>query len=191
MYTHTYHHYSVSRIIFQPRVLYAERRLPTHCLFPLVVLEFLPLPPSPLPVSPRSVSSSRSHPSVFYPLASFSLSILLSPFLTLRSYYLRLSSSRRINPPSHTPVLIPSYHPRRERPRLALFGVAVCVYVRVGARSSRLCVYLATERPPPLPPPLPSATDVVGVAQSKRPKWKEDEEEKPGGKSKSGTGTQG
>lgn len=125
-YSHTSPLFRVFHVIFRQ---YIPQRageggggLPNHCLFPLVVLDSF----STFFLSPHL---TPVHPSLFLP---FSLS---------GSYYLRLSSSHRIIPPSHTPGIDSVIPPRRERPRLALPGVRVCgnVYVHIGARR-RACV---------------------------------------------------
>lgn len=102
-----------------------ERGLPTHCLFPLVVLEFLSASRTVLSHPLRRSLLSASRPFTLAPLSpSQSLSFQLS--LLALTTLLRLSSSHRIIPPSHTPVLIPSYQPRRETQACNCVGVCVC-----------------------------------------------------------------
>lgn len=109
------------------------------------------------------VSSSHPHPSASYPSPSFSVSLSLS-FSLSGSYYLRLSSSHRIIPPSHTPGIDSVIPPRRERPRLALPGVSVWahVYVHVGAP---VCVFSHRAHPSV---PLCSRRSAVKAAEAER-----------------------
>lgn len=68
-----------------------------------------------------------------------SLFLYLSLFPALTTYDSRQATALS-HPLTHR-VLIPSYHPRRERPRLALSNMNVCVhvYAHVGARR-HICV---------------------------------------------------
>lgn len=183
-YPRTFQRYPVSRVIFQQRV--PHRTWVTDPLFissgsPRVSLSLSHHPVSSSHPSdlPRAPPASPIHPSC---LLSHSLSLFLLLFyfylsLLALTALLQLSSSHRIIPPSHTPVLIPSYHPRRETQACSLADGCVRALVRVcRRRPSRYPVYvcvLATEH-------TPASLDVGGVIRSKRPKRKGDEEEKSG-----------
>lgn len=134
---------------------------------------------SPLRSSLRAPPASPIHPSCLLSHSLFLFLLLFYFYLSLLALtaLLQLSSSHRIIPPSHTPVLIPSYHPRRETQACSLADGCVRALVRVcRRRPSRYPVYvcvLATEH-------TPASLDVGGVIRSKRPKRKGDEEEKSG-----------
>lgn len=163
-YPRTFQRYPVSRVIFQQRV--PHRTWVTDPLFissgsPRVSLSLSHHPVSSSHPSdlPRAPPASPIHPScllshslfLFLPLFYFYLSLLALTAL------LQLSSSHRIIPPSHTPVLIPSYHPRRETqacsladgcvracaracvsaPAVALSCICVCVSHRTHSRVPR------------------------------------------------------
>lgn len=140
----------ISRVIFRQRIPQRTGEgegLPNHCLFPLVVLDFLSttllsclLISSPIHLHPILPHLSPSH----FLYLSLSLS---------GSYYLRLSSSHRIIPPSHTPGIDSIIPPPLWETQACSLQARVRARVRTRRRpTSRLCVYLATESTPSLPP---------------------------------------